>query len=78
MSVLTNEQVEEVAKMLQEIPVKENEFIDTLVRYAIPEWPDMDEKERHTFFCGFMRGYLACNEVFKHIIQNGKTKGGVR
>lgn len=75
MSVLTNEQVEEVVKMLlHEIPVKENELIDTLVRYAIPEWPDMDERERHTFFCGFMRGYSACNEVIKHI-QNGKNQG---
>ncbi|MCM3800052.1 hypothetical protein M4A92_15765 [Caldibacillus thermoamylovorans] len=75
MSVLTNEQVEEIVKMLlQEIPVKENEFIDTLVRYAIPEWPDMDERERDTFFCGFMRGYLACNEVIKHIL-NGKNQG---
>lgn len=77
MNVLTNEQAEELSKIsLREVEGEEDEFFDILISYAVPEWPDMEDEERYTFFHGFIRGYLSCLELHKYIVftRGGKKK----
>lgn len=53
-------------------PENGQNVIELLISYTTPEWDDMDEDERYSYYFGFLRGYKASLELHKYIIDNSK------